>query len=600
MPETANIFPEVTTINTLITKKEDVLNHLKSISNLTEDEKQWLTDTYNQALGELNAKTDDEKNKVIGNMSNLITTLRDKITQEKNDKDELKDETIDSETEIQNQILDIENETKWRLEDFKNSLESELVSNTSTNAPNGTVEQTPSEVISEVSEFFQKPAGTSLSTEVEGPKSFISKMLLELATTLKDTPFIGAFLAPMIAKIEWYGDGGLETKQIAEEACNAINKHASNFKVTKVSDKVALVIKMQEIWLPIIHTDGESKTSYATQIIDYIFTGKIEHLEALPHDTNTDMIKAVRGKFLTDKDDETLKNKEPISKLLWLFDINESNKDSMIAICDEAGKVTENEEIVEEVIAPTPAEIQVNTENEALSTKISWVDTSIDELSKIIWTEGQNTLTKDTIIKNSEIIHDIDLKLAEIETESTNSDSMKTEYTTVKDKFQKITEKYRFSGVKEITTDYNERIIPWDLAVYDESLNDIQFKKLIAVSPTQDVAYFYVENFKAANNNTENWVSGYMRVILSEDDPYYHDTGAAFFESADLGENAYSKIKHMESSVSNDNFATLEREWSGTLWDSNVDWKQDTEWEKKIIHLGLKTTNEVDSGSDYS
>lgn len=127
MPETANIFPEVTTINTLITKKEDVLNHLKSISNLTEDEKQWLTDTYNQALGELNAKTDDEKNKVIGNMSNLITTLRDKITQEKNDKDELKDETIDSETEIQNQILDIENETKWRLEDFKNSLESELV-----------------------------------------------------------------------------------------------------------------------------------------------------------------------------------------------------------------------------------------------------------------------------------------------------------------------------------------------------------------------------------------------------------------------------------------------------------------------------------------
>lgn len=221
-------------------------------------------------------------------------------------------------------------------------------------------------------------------------------------------------------------------------------------------------------------------------------------------------------------------------------------------------------------------------------------------MSKIIWTEGQNTLTKDTIIKNSEIIHDIDLKLAEIETESTNSDSMKTEYTTVKDKFQKITEKYRFSGVKEITTDYNERIIPWDLAVYDESLNDIQFKKLIAVSPTQDVAYFYVENFKAANNNTENWVSGYMRVILSEDDPYYHDTGAAFFESADLGENAYSKIKHMESSVSNDNFATLEREWSGTLWDSNVDWKQDTEWEKKIIQLGLKTTNEVDSGSDYS
>lgn len=84
-----NEAPEIRTIQELQAKKDEILDSLKSINGLSDEDKAALEEKYNLALADLATKSEDEKARDIGNIQADIDKLRAYLEGEKTDTDEV-------------------------------------------------------------------------------------------------------------------------------------------------------------------------------------------------------------------------------------------------------------------------------------------------------------------------------------------------------------------------------------------------------------------------------------------------------------------------------------------------------------------------------
>ena len=165
---------------------------------------------------------------------------------------------------------------------------------------------------------------------------------------------------------------------------------------------------------------------------------------------------------------------------------------------------------------------QKNKEHEAIETEIKTVDRKIQEVINIIGTDGNKSLTKKEIFGVNEKLSELEVLLAKIDNDSQGKIEVRKKYDEVKTKFDTLKGRYKFGNVGSVKTDYDEGGVDYSIDKVD-AMKNVNFKRLVAMSPDQEVAYFYVENLEGK--------SGYLRLVLSSSDKYYTDTGSAFYAS---------------------------------------------------------------------
>lgn len=229
-------------------------------------------------------------------------------------------------------------------------------------------------------------------------------------------------------------------------------------------------------------------------------------------------------------------------------------------------------------------------ENAGIEKEIDDANNKIQEIIGIIGVDWKRALSRKQIIDVKSQIGLLRILETKIKDAAKNKPELTEKYNALDKSFSSIENNFRFKNIRPVSTDYDENSKDYDLN--KDQVNNVNFSRLIAVSPDQDVAYFYVTNCAGE--------SGYMRLILSKKDSEYTDldgTPAAFYKTdwkATVEEEA-NDIDDIEHNVGNGKyFSTIEL--NGTGWISDdLDWLNPNlcDWKQKIQGLGLSIPDET-------
>lgn len=229
------------------------------------------------------------------------------------------------------------------------------------------------------------------------------------------------------------------------------------------------------------------------------------------------------------------------------------------------------------------------TQQESLvETDIEKTKEEFQKIIDIIGTTWKKALKRDDIIKVGKMKSELYAWLAKIDSNINEYESLRWSYEIMKKGINDLLDQgwaYKFKDVGQIRTDFDESYKDYDLE--KNQVNNVKFERLIAVSPDQEVAYFFVTNCGGKE--------GYMRLILSKKESEYTDgdgTPAAFFpiENQKAGiEEEIADIAEIETNMARDNFSTIELNNTGTWADDDLDWLDQgkCDWKQKVQGLGL-------------
>jgi hypothetical protein len=319
--------PEIKSIKELQDKKADTLKYLQDIPGLNDTEKSWFAAEYEAALKALDAKTDAEKKKDIGSIKAEITKLKSALKNEKEDENEEIDEKEDDETaEAGKQKLNVEKEIRGRLDEFKKNIENKLNPSTTPETPTEPVPPATQSAIQDAQKFFENK-GVKLDTapaQTNWVANIFKKLVLGFYSMLEG---FGIDVRGMKAKLEGYKD--YVSKQKVDETFKALSGYMGESVkwITDIKDKEALVAKMEWLGLPVMSGDN----LLSGPIMQIIFTGEESAWNNLPDDFDKDILRAVRGKYLTLKDNpRSLGGMTTLQKLNEIFTIEEEKKEEYL------------------------------------------------------------------------------------------------------------------------------------------------------------------------------------------------------------------------------------------------------------------------------
>ena len=127
--------------------------------------------------------------------------------------------------------------------------------------------------------------------------------------------------------------------------------------ITDIKDREALISKMEGLGLPIMNGDN----LLSAPIMQIIFTGDKNAWNNLPDDFDKDILRAIRGKYLTLKDNpKSTGGMNSLQKLNEIFTIEEVRKEEYLVRYEDAEEERDSEIEIPQTI---PEENQAPTEN---------------------------------------------------------------------------------------------------------------------------------------------------------------------------------------------------------------------------------------------
>ncbi len=363
--------PEIKSIQELQQKKADILGYLQSVPGLSPEEKAKFAEEFEKDMVALDTKTEEEKKKDIGSLKAEIAKLQADIHGEKKDTNEQMDTVTGSdETTVEADQKLVEKEIRGRLDEFRASIDTKLAApETPPTASPEPAEEVPPETqdaINSAKEFFSNK-GVKLDTVAPVQwnflKNFFNKILLSFYGLLE---WFGIDVRNQKARIEGYKN--YESKQIVDETFRALAEYAGNSlgELSNIRDRENLVEKIRWLGLPLVSAGN----ILAGPLMKFIFTGDEEVLKDLPEDIDQDTIKAVRGKYLTLRDNPRMFwGMNTAEKLNAIFTIEEDQKNNYLIAYDydqEARNQNESENTQQTTVVEAPEEERPETPQEKL------------------------------------------------------------------------------------------------------------------------------------------------------------------------------------------------------------------------------------------
>ncbi len=390
--------PEIKSIQELQAKKADILVYLKSIPNLSDDEKQKLEEKYTQAVELLNGKTELEKKRILTGIPDDLKKLLNNIKNEKEDSNET-DDTIETDetTTPAEQKLNVENEAKAHIEEFRASIETKLAAPATPETPPSAspepaevVPPETQEAINKSKEFFANK-GVKLDTVAPVQwnwfQNILNKILLSWYGMLEG---FGVDMRGPKARAEWYQS--YESKQVVEETFKVLSGYMGDsvWEITNIADKEALVAKIEWLGLPLV----AGSNILAGPLMKFIFTGEKDAWGELPNDMDRDTLRAVRGKYLTLRDNPwSITSITTTEKLSQIFNIEEGKKEGYITRYKEE----KNKQAEENQIAPAVATTETAETTETTPEATASLTQILTRYDGKPYEEGNETPTKDNI-----------------------------------------------------------------------------------------------------------------------------------------------------------------------------------------------------------
>ena len=389
--------PEIASIKALQDKKADALSYLQDNPDLSvEDKAKFATEFEANLTKLLDTKTTEQKERNIGSMKIELEKLKADIHSEKKDANEDIDTIVGSDetTVAADRKLNVEKEIRGRLDEFRTSIETKLAAPeappTATPEP---VEEVPTETqnaINDSREFFaNKGVKLDTATPTQGNwfKNFLNKILLNWYWVLEG---FGINVGNLKARAEGYQN--YESKQVVEETFKVLSGYMGDSvgEITNIADKEGLVAKIQWLGLPLV----AGSNILAGPLMKFIFTGEEGTWDELPNDMDRDTLRAVRGKYLTLRDNPwSITSITTTEKLSQIFNIEEGRKEEYITRYEEERDKQEEQSQIAPAVATTETAETTETTPETTAS-ITQILTRYDGKPYV---EGNETPTKDNI-----------------------------------------------------------------------------------------------------------------------------------------------------------------------------------------------------------
>jgi len=209
--------------------------------------------------------------------------------------------------------------------------------------------------------------------------------------------------------------------------------------------------------------------------------------------------------------------------------------------------------------------------------KIAKISATIKEIQDIKGDSGKKMLSVTNIdslnTKYKQILSD----MVEVKRLSdAGSPELKQKVQTIKDQIQKITD---YLGTKfiasEIKAKYNESVKDW--SEKESDITTIEPVAILWYTADKKTAYIEVTNFGAGK---ASWVLRLRSDTTDTNTSFYHFSDA---EKEWSPENKNMRIQQVESNAMDYNFRTIELDWTGYIYDDDLDWrKKDFPWVDQI------------------
>ena len=393
------------------TKQTSFIEELAKNHKLTPEEKTKFTEKYKKAITELSEKHKDKKDIVITEINEILKTFKDSLQHEKNDEDDLTDispNTPDKDKED----VDTGKETLWdrEIDEHIKQLSDKIEAKLNAPATPEKTEEVPPETQNDIQtakKFFENKGvkiDTATIQQWNWLRDLFKKLILWLYGILER---FGVNVSNAKAKLEGYKD--YISKQKVEETFKVLSGYMGDSVkgITEIKDKEALIDKMEWLGLPLLYG---ADNLLAGPIMKLIFTGEKSAWDDLPEDFDHDIIKTIRGKYLTLNDNpRALGGMNTSQRLNEIFTIDENRKGEYITRYEDDQEERETKEKTEwgPILGPAEAPKETETITEKIleeTEKISKETEKIaDDYTKAATPEGKK-VKKDIAEKNLKLV----------------------------------------------------------------------------------------------------------------------------------------------------------------------------------------------------
>jgi len=591
-------------VKTLDTEKGSVLAHIKAEMNeLTDAMRDTFATKYKARVDKIKEKYKDEDTKIIVGSKESFVKLLTQIKEENADKNEEAD-AVTTDDKSEKKLSEVEIDTA--LDTFEKDMSPKTPEAPAAATPEKPVEPVnpaTQSAIQEAQKFFENkwvkldtaPAQTNWAVNI------IKKLILDFYGMLEG---FGIDVRGKKAKLEGYKD--YDSKQKVDETFKVLSEYMGESVkwITDIKDKEALVAKMEWLGLPLLHGDN----ILAGPIMKIVFTGEESAWNDLPDDFDTDILKAVRGKYLTLKDNpRSLGGMTTLQKLNEIFTIEENMRASYITLADysepeiptspniptsqtttpehiptdEEIKKIEMEQIktaqdADEKLIKMQKELDnANTISPAGSAKVAEAKTKFDEAKKSV-----GTITEWSKVKITETLNKAESNLADLKI------SIELDTTKITD----INKKFLASSSKdqEIEKTLNDA---------RKELKNLEVKKWILETAISGIKK---EIEKFSTDNTKTITATEAVRSLQETERLYSNSG----DIAQIQVSADEKEK--EGQAFSENLEALKKDMEDILYTSEEDyWEIDnpedvTELQRKLETLIKWKNEELLNRNDWS